>query len=139
VYTSRVSYDRTYDGSDGRKQNKNEHITSKLMNSLLQSIETLAYLSGGFNRSSVLQQKFNNFDSVFLARNMERCETVLHKTAKLNFSLSPSLTTAIAAAVYNNNNNNNKVNLYTAPESKNSLGAAASIKQTRVKSLLKRS
>ena len=35
------------------------------------------YLSSSFNRGSVLQEKFNDFDSVFLARNVQRCETVL--------------------------------------------------------------
>jgi len=35
------------------------------------------YLSSSFNCGSVLQEKFNDFDSVFLARNVQRCETVL--------------------------------------------------------------
>jgi len=48
------------------------------------------YLGGGFNRCSVFQQKFNDFDSVLLARNVQRRETVL-RANKSNYSLSPSL------------------------------------------------
>ena len=48
------------------------------------------YLGGGFNRCSVLQQKFNNFDPVLLARDVQWRKTVLHAN-ELNFPFSSSL------------------------------------------------
>ena len=50
------------------------------------------YLGGSFNGGSVLQQKFNDFDSILLARYVERRETVLGAN-KQNLPLSASLTT----------------------------------------------
>jgi len=46
------------------------------------------YLGGGLDGSCVLQQQFNDFDSVLLTRDVQRCEPVL-RTSKFSLPLNP--------------------------------------------------